>query len=297
MTKLAASSRLAPWIFLAPFFVVFVVFTLYPLARSVLLATHQTFGPEHERYVGARNFAAMIADPLFWTALRNTFVFALASVFIQLPISLGLALLIERRGTPARAFWRVVLFSPALVGVVFAAMIFGIILEKRTGLLNVMLHQLTAGAWNLDFAWTQQYVMSALVVASLWMFVGFNMIYFVAALQNVRRDLAEAAVIDGAGPISRFRHVTLPAIRPVAGFVVLTSIIGSFQLFELPYLMLNQTAGPDNRGLTIVMYLYQVGFEVGDLGYASAIGWGLAIILVACTIVQRVLARREEAAA
>lgn len=296
MTGPAASSRLAPWLFLSPFLVIFVVFTLYPLARSVVLATHQTFGPEHEQYVGARNFAAMIADPLFWTALRNTFVFALASVFIQLPISLGLALLIERRGTPARPLWRILLFSPALVGVVFAAMIFGIILEKRTGLLNVMLHSLTAGAWNLDFAWTQQYVMSALIVASLWMFVGFNMIYFVAALQNVRRDLAEAAVIDGAGPIDRFRHVTLPAIRPVAGFVVLTSIIGSFQLFELPYLMLNQTAGPDNRGLTIVMYLYQVGFEVGDLGYASAIGWGLAVVLVVCTVVQRLLARREEAA-
>ena len=123
------------------------------------------------------------------------------------------------------------------------------------------------------------------------------MTFFAAALQNVRKDLVEAAIVDGAGPVSRFWNVTIPAIRPVAGFVVLMSVIGSFQLFELPYIMFSSSAGPDNRALTIVLYLFQNGFEVGDLGYATAIGWALAVILVGCTMVQRLLARGEEASA
>lgn len=177
-------------------------------------------------------------------------------------------------------------------------MIFGVILEKRTGLLNVLLHGAAARlgmTWDLDFPWLQQQVMWALIVASLWMFVGFNMTYFSAALQNVRRELVEAATLDGASSWQRFRHVVVPEIMPVGGFVVLLSLIGSFQLFELPYLLLTG-AGPDNRGLTIVLYLYQTGFDSGDLGYASAIGWMLALLLVGAAIVQRRLTRGGELA-
>ena len=136
--------------------------------------------------------------------------------------------------------------------------------------------------------------MTGLIVAGMWMYVGFNMVYFLAALQNVDRSIEEAALVDGAGPWQRFRHVTVPAIRPVAGFVVLLSIIGSFQLFELPFVLLNNTAGPDNRGLTVVMYLYQTGFEVGDLGYASAIGWSLAILLMILAVGLRLVLQRYE---
>ena len=135
--------------------------------------------------------------------------------------------------------------------------------------------------------------MLALVLASLWMWTGFNMIYFLAALQNVDRDLVEASQIDGAGPWARFVHVVLPAIRPIAGFVLLLSLIGSFQLFELPFLLLGNGPGPDNRGLTVVMYLFQTGFQTGDLGYASAIGWVLAIILISLAIIQRRLSQSE----
>jgi ABC-type sugar transport system permease subunit len=149
--------------------------------------------------------------------------------------------------------------------------------------------------FDLEFPWMERHVMTGLIVAGVWMYVGFNMVYFLAALQNVDRSIEEAAIVDGAGPWQRFRHVTIPAIRPVAGFVVLLSIIGSFQLFELPFVLLNNTAGPDNRGLTIVMYLYQTGFEIGDLGYASAIGWSLAILLMILAVaLRRVLKRYED---
>jgi ABC-type sugar transport system permease subunit len=122
------------------------------------------------------------------------------------------------------------------------------------------------------------------------MYVGFNMVYFLAALQSVNNDALEASAIDGASAWQRFRHVIIPDIQPVAGFVVLLSIIGSLQLFELPLILLNGP-GPENRGLTLVMYLYQNGFERNDLGFASAVGWTLAIILMSLAFLQRRLSR------
>lgn len=289
-----ASARRAPWILLAPFLLVFGVFVAVPLVQSVVLSTEQTFGPGYTRFVGLMNYRDLFADPLFWKATWNTLVFTAGSVFIQLPLSLTLALLLNRPGLKGRAVLRTIFFAPALVGVVFVAMMFGVIFEKRTGLLNQALH--AAFGWNLDFPWLQEYVMPAIILAALWQYVGFNMVYFLSALQNVRADLVEAARLDGAGKWQSFLHVTVPEIRPVAGFVILLSIIGSFQLFELPYVLLNSTSGPFDRGLTMVMYLYQKGFDSGDLGFASAVGWVLGIVLVGFTLLQRRLSRGEVAA-
>jgi ABC-type sugar transport system permease subunit len=285
----ASTPRFAPWLFLGPFLVIFGAFTAYPLIRALVLISAQTYGPGHSQFVGLQNVRSLMHDPLFWEAMRNTVVFTLGSVFIQLPLALMLAILLERARLPGRNFFRVILFAPSLVGVAFAAMIFMIVFEKRTGLLNVVLHR-TIGL-NLDFPWLQEYIMPALILAALWMYTGFNMVFFSAALKNVRQDLVESATLDGAGAWSRFRHVVVPAIRPVAAYVVLLSVVGSFQLFELPYLMLNGTGGPGNRGLTVVMYMYQAGFESGDLGYASTIGWALSLVLIACAALQRWSAR------
>lgn len=281
----------SPYLFLAPFLFVFSVFLVYPLFQSIVLSLEQTFGPQYKTFVWFHNFHELLKDPLFFKALKNTAVFASASVLVQTPLSLGLALFLNRPDIRGRAFFRLIFFSPSLVGAVFVGVMFGIIFGKRTGLLNIVLNRLIG--FNLDFPWLQEYVMISLILASLWMWTGFNMIYFLAALQNVDKDLTEASKIDGAGAWDRFLHVILPAIRPVGGFVVLLSIIGSFQLFELPYLLLNNSAGAEDKGLTIVMYLYQTGFETGDLGYASAIGWVLAIILIILAVIQRRLSRSE----
>jgi ABC-type sugar transport system permease subunit len=133
-------------------------------------------------------------------------------------------------------------------------------------------------------------VMPALIIITLWLYTGFNMIYFLAALQNVDRGLYEAAEIDGANNWQKFWHVTLPGIKPIAVFVVVMSTIGSFQLFELPFVLLNGS-GPNQAGLTIVMYLYQTGFETGDLGYASAIGWVLVVMIMGFSLLQLRLGR------
>lgn len=283
----------APWLFLAPFLGIFCLFTVWPLLRSFILALQQTYGPGTTEWVGLHNFRYLLADPLFWKAAANTVRFTLGSLLVQLPIALGLALLLNRPGIRARGFFRLTFFAPSLVGLPFVAMLFAPILEKRTGLINATLHRFFP-IWDPEFAWMQEYVMSSLILAALWMYAGFNMVYFLAALQNVSKDLLEAAEIDGANAWQRFRHVTLPEIAPIAGFVTLLSVIGSFQMFELSYILLNNTPGPENRGLTIMMYLYQSGFVVGDLGYASAIGWVLALTLMGIALLQRWAARRYE---
>ena len=290
--------RWAPWVFLAPFLLIFAVFTAYPLVRSLVLSAEQTWGPGESRFVGLANYQWLLSDRLFYKALSNTALYTLGSLVVQLPLALGLALLLEMPGLRGKAIYRVILFSPSLVGVVFAAMMFGLILEARSGLLNRVLHAATAflpeaWRWNVDFPWLTKYTIPAMVVASLWMYVGFTMVYFSAALQSVRADLREAATLDGAGRWARFRHVVWPAIRPVSSFVILLSVVGSLQLFELPYLILDVAGRPSDSGLTLIMYLYRNGFESGDLGYASAIGWVLGIVLIACSAVERVLSRGE----
>ncbi|MEM9415102.1 MAG: sugar ABC transporter permease [Planctomycetota bacterium] len=281
--------RWVPYFWAAPFLIIFAVFLAYPMLLSVKMAFHQNAGPRVAEFVGTKNFTWMVQDPLFWTAVRNTTVFAAASVFIQLPASLGLALLLNSPRLKARGFWRAIFFAPVLVGLPFVAILAGLVFEKNTGLLNVFLNN-TVG-FDIEFPWLQNYVMWTLIIAAFWMYVGFNMVYFLAALQNVDKSQMEAAEIDGANAWHRFASVTLPAIRPIASFVLLLSLIGSFQLFELPYLLLNETAGPNNQGLTLVMYLYQQGFDRGDLGYASAVGWVLAIALFAFAVAQQLYGR------
>jgi len=262
---------------------------VYPLGQSMVLALQQTFGPKTTVFVGLKNFADLFADRFFWLAMRNTFIYAVVSVALQLPLALGLAMLLNRPSLQGRALFRLIFFSPSLVGTVFVAMMFALMFHERAGLVNALLRTVIPH-FPQEFPWLQRYVMPALIIATLWMSVGFNMIYFLAALQSVDRDCLEAADIDGANGWQKFCYVILPEIAPVTRFVVLLSLIGSFQLFELPFILLNGP-GPENRGLTVVMYLYQYGFEVGDLGYASAIGWTLALVLMGLTVIQRRLSR------
>ena len=278
--------QLAPYLFLSPFIVVFSCFLIYPLIRSIMMAFTQCYGPKATVFVGFGNFTFLFSDPTFWRAVRNTVTFAVGAVAVQLPLALGLALVLNSRRFPARDFFRFAFFVPYLVGQVFVAVMFGLLYTPRYGLFNQTLD--TLFGQGLDTRWLQNeyLVMPALVIAATWMWVGFLMIYFLAALQAVAAELYEAAQVDGAGATRQFWHVTMPGIKPVAVFVLVTSTIGAFKLFELPYILLERTGGPKQSGLTIVMYLFQTGFEAGDLGYASAIGWVLVAFVLAVAYVQ-----------
>ena len=283
----ALQHRLAPYLFVAPFVLLFLTFGLWPIVKSLILAFYATNGPKSNVFVGVNNFRFLFADPAFHTAAWNTAVYAFWSVFLQLPLALGLALLLNRPWLRGRDFLRLAFFSPNLLGQVFVGVLFSVLFVPKFGLINRVIHSLIP-SFLLDTEWLTKpgWVMPALVLTSLWMYVGFNMIYFLAALQAVDTTLYEAATVDGANEWQQFWAVTLPGIRPVAIFVLVTATIGSFQLFELPYIMLNNGGGPDNAGLTIVSYLYINGFQIGDLGYASAVGWVLALGLLVISLFQ-----------
>lgn len=276
----------APYLFLLPYFVVTAVFFLYPLGYATVLAFFQTSGPVRRTFVGLENFSYVLNDPDFYKALWNTFLFAAASLLLQLPLSLGLALLLNARQDRLKGFFRLAIFSPNLVGQVFVGILFAMLFTPQYGLFNKLVFALFNTGLQERWLGDPALVMPAVIIASLWLYVGFNMIYFLAALQNIDQSLLEAARIDGAGAWQRFLNVTLPGIAPVATFVVVTSTIGSFQLFELPYTLLRQGYGPNNSGLTIVGYLYQFAFDGADLGTAAAVGWILTLLIMGISLIQ-----------
>jgi len=282
-------ARAVPYFFLLPFVAVNLVFFLYPLIRATILAFYQTDGPAHRAYVGWSNFNFVLHDPDFHKAMWNTTVFAFFSICLQLPLSLGLAMLLNAKNDRLKGIFRLAIFAPNLAGQVFVGILFSVLFTPHYGLFNRFLQALIG--WGLEQQWLgdPRLVMPAIIIASLWMYVGFNMIYFLAALQNVDQGLVEAATIDGAGPAHIFWNITVPAIAPVATFVVVTSTIGSYQLFELPYNLLANNAegyGPNNSGMTVVGYLYQYAFHNGDLGTGAAVGWLLTFIILAISLVQ-----------
>lgn len=292
MCAIRSRKLLTPWVFLTPYLVLTLLFFIYPFVNSIWLAFHQTNGPRSSVFVGMSNFAFVVQDPAFYIAVKNTTIYALCSVLVQLPLSLGLAMLLNTGKSRMRNAFRLILFSPHLVGQIFVGILFAVIFTPRYGLFNRGLEALIG--WGLEERWlaTPALVMPAIIIVSMWLYVGFNMIYFLAALQNVDQSLLDAARVDGANAWQTFRNVTLPQIKPVATFVVVMSTIGSYQLFELPYALLGGF-GPNNAGLTIVGYLYSTAFETGDLGTGAAIGWLLALIIFTISTIQIKVARPE----
>ena len=281
--------RWAPYLFIAPYLAVTLAFFAYPFAHAIELAFYQTAGPHARVWVGLGNFRYILSDPDFRTAVSNTFLFAVAGTAVMIPSSLGLALILNSGRGRLKGWFRLFFFAPSVVGQIFVGIIFAVILAPDYGLLNRFLQALVG--WGLETRWLENSatVMPAIILTNLWLYAGFNMVYFLAALQNVDPSLVEAARMDGAGQWTVFRHVTLPAIRPVAIFVLLISTIGSFQLFELPYALMRDTTspyGPNNSALFIVGYLYDAAYSIGDLGLASAVGWVLALIILTVSLIQ-----------
>jgi ABC-type sugar transport system permease subunit len=267
-----------PYLFLAPAGVLFVVFLAYPLARSAVLSFYKSAGPNNEVFVGLANYSFLLRDRYFWWAVVNTVLFTAGFVALELPLALGLALLLNHRRVWLKNLFRTAFFSTYMVGQVFVAVIFVMLLGGRGGLVNRMLMEGGIVSEPIGFLTDPRWSMVSMWIAALWLMSGYGMVYLLAALQGVDQQLYEAAAVDGANGWGRLVHVTLPGIRPVLWFLVLVGAIGGLQLFELPYVLFGGS-GPNSAGLTVVMYLFITGFEVGDLGYASAIGWALVALI------------------
>jgi ABC-type sugar transport system permease subunit len=278
----------APYLFLSPYLLLTAIFFIVPFVNAITLAFYETNGPRSRAFVGLDNFRFLLHDTNFHTALLNTTLFALVSVLVQLPLAMGLALLLNSGGSRIRGVFRLMFYSPNLVGQVLVGILFSVLFTPRYGLITRGTDALLR--WGIEARWLTDppLIMPAIVLSSLWLWVGFNMIYFLAALQTVDKSLEEAARIDGASPWQVFWHVTLPSMRHVVVFVVIMSVIGSYQLFELPITLLSESNGfgAKNAGLTLITYLNYYGFRSGDLGLGSAVGWVVAVIIFTISLIQ-----------
>ena len=283
--RLQVPPRLAPYLLLSPFLILFAVFGLFPLLFSLWMAFQSwepTAGLEAMRFTGLENFVFVAGDAWFWKALSNTAWLALASGLPQHLVALPLAVFINRAfgrfGHSVAALY----FLPYITSTVAIAMMFTSLLSTDYGLVNAALHALF-GIEPINWLWQPQTLKPAIAMAVFWRYVGFNLVLYLAALQTIPRDLYQAARLDGAGAWARFRYITLPALRPMILFGVTLSIIGGMQLFEEPFILTNGRGGPDQAAMTVAMYVYRLAFDFSDFGAANAISWLLFALLALMT--------------
>ncbi|MFF5209044.1 carbohydrate ABC transporter permease [Streptosporangium sp. NPDC000396] len=274
-------AKAAPYLFVLPALALFAVFKLYPIAWSFWLSLFRTDGTL-QTFAGTANYERLLKDPLFWTALRNTGVVLVVQVPLMLVIAIGLAVAFKSALLRFRAFIRLGFFLPMVTGLVAYGILFAVLLNPQSGLVNWFLgiFGIPAVPWLTDTLWAR----IALGLALTWHYTGYNAVIFLSRLQALPKEHYDAAAVDGANAWERFRHVTLPGLRPVILLTLVMSTIGTLQLFDEPYVLTN--GGPDNSTLTLGLYLYNNGFKFFDFGYASAIAYALAVIIGILGIVQ-----------
>jgi len=264
--------------FISPWIAGFLIFTAIPVGMSIYYSfCDVSLIYPKPVYVGFQNFAMLAHDPIFWITLRNTFYFALLTLPTGLILALGLALLLNSN-VRGQQIYRAIIFLPSLVPTVAAAVLWLWLYSRKLGLINTVLARLgiTGPGWLTDVHWA----MPALAIVSLWA-CGNTVIIYLAGLQDVPRELYEAAHIDGAGPWRRLWNVTLPTLSPVIFFNLVLGIIGIFQIFGAPFIM---TGGePEHATDFYTMYLYRQAFTYLNLGMASAMAWIQLIIILVLT--------------
>jgi multiple sugar transport system permease protein len=284
---------LVAWSFVSPALIAIAVFFAIPVVAALALSftdfdIYGVADAGNVRFIGLDNYRHLIANPLFWSALRNTTLFVAVGAPLSIAVSLAAALLLDARLVRARGAFRTALFAPVVTTVVAVAVIWRYIFDARYGFLNYVLGWFGIDA--IDWLGDPRWSMPAIIVFAVWKNFGYNMIIFVAGLQSIPVDLYEAARLDGAHRFQQFRHITLPALAPTTLLVTILTMVGYFQLFAEPYVM---TRGGPAQSTTSVLYLmFEEGFKWWNLGYASAVAFVLFAIMLAGTVLQLAVARR-----
>jgi multiple sugar transport system permease protein len=291
---LAESRTRAAWLFLAPALALIGVFFFLPVVASLLLSVtdfdlYAVADRSNARFVGFDNYARLFETPLFWSALKNTFYFALVGGPLTVLVSLGAALLLNARLVRFKSFFRTIYFVPFVTTLVAVAIVWRYLYHPEYGLLNYALG--FVGIDPIDWLGDPRWAMPAIILLAVWKNFGYNMLIFIAGLQSIPGELYEAANLDGAGALSRFWHITLPMLGPTLLFVAVVTMIGFFQLFAEPYVMTQ--GGPLKSTTSLVLFMYEEGFRWWRMGFAAAIAFVLFLIILAATLVQLRLQRRE----
>jgi multiple sugar transport system permease protein len=283
----------AGWLFVAPALLAIGVFFFVPVlaALGISLTDFDIYAVadiDNLRFVGATNYLRLLENPLFWKALGNTLYFVITGVPVSIAASLGTALLLHSRLARFKAVFRTSLFAPVVTTIVAVAVIWRYVLHTRYGLLNYALGKL--GIDPIDWLGDPDTAMPAIILFAVWKNFGYNMVIFLAGLQNIPDELYEAARIDGANRAQQLRHITIPSLAPTLLLVGILTIAGYFQLFAEPYVM---TQGGPVQSTTSVLYLmYEEGFKWWNLGSASAVAFVLFLLMFAVTALQLWLVRR-----
>ena len=285
--------------FISPWIVGFLAFCAYPVASSIWFSfcDYSVLSPAVP--IGPQNYIDLAKDEVFWTALWNTLFFCAVAIPLGILVALALAVLLNF-DIPARGILRTIFFLPSLVPMVCMAVLWQWLLNGEVGLLNNLINpvldlanavfgtQLAAPNWLAD----ARYAKWGLVFTVVWG-VGNAVVIFLAGLQDVPRHLYESADIDGAGFWKKTVHITLPMVSPVIYFNLVMGLIGSFQVFAVPYVMTGGGDGPERSLLFLATYLYQNAFDFWNMGYACAIGVVLFLLILGCTAGLRAVAEKH----
>lgn len=273
--------------FVAPALLVIGTFIMLPIAYTLVLCVHkvQLLGEVQYEFVGTRNFVRLVADDRVWVALRNTVEYVAIVVPSQTLLALVLAVTLNA-GIRGQQIWRVLYFLPTVTSSAVLTLIFMWIYNSE-GLLNHILSHLGLPTYN----WLKNpaIALKSIMLMNIWSTAPLYMIIYLAALQDIPRELYEAAKIDGATAWEQFLYITVPLLKPVTFFVITMGVIGTFQLFDQTYIFSNGSGGPNNATLTLVLLIYQYVFRDLQLGYAAVIALLLAFVIITVTLLQRSL--------
>uniref|UniRef100_A0A832D080 Sugar ABC transporter permease n=1 Tax=Ignavibacterium album TaxID=591197 RepID=A0A832D080_9BACT len=256
---------------IAAFIISFTDFDIYTLGNFSTL-----------RFIGFENYIKLFNDDLFWTALGNTFYFVVVAGPLSIAVSLTAALMLNSKLVKFKSLFRLAYFLPVVTTLVAVAIVWRFIYHPNFGILNFFLSLI--GINPIDWLGDPDWAMPSIILLAVWKNFGYNMIIFIAGLQNIPEELYEAADIEGANAFQKFKHITLPMLAPTTIFVSIITMIGYFQLFAEPYVMTQ--GGPLNRTLSIVQYMYQEGFRWWNMGYSASIAFVLFIIIFIGTLIQ-----------
>ena len=267
---------------IGPNLLLFTIFTYWPLIYNAYLSfVNWNFIRPRKRWVWFQNYTTVLSDPQFWLIVRNTLTFSIASVLLTLSLGLLLALLINRP-LRYRNVARAVIFSPVVMSGAAIAVIWGYIFDPRYGPIDQVLQLvgLRSPDWLVDSFWA----MPAVIIVYVWKNLGYAVVIYLAGLQAISRDLYDAALVDGANPWQRFWYVTIPGLSPVTFFLMVTSVLTSFQSFDIIKVLTN--GGPANATNTLIFYLYDLGFVSYDAGKAGVVAMVLFGLMLVLTLVQ-----------
>ncbi len=270
-----------PYLFVAPFFVLFAVFILYPVAYSLALSFSE-WSAGRMTFVGLDNYRTLFTDGLFLKSLLNTALILFVQVPIMIALATVIAAVVDSELLRFKTFFRLAFFLPVMVDLVTYSVIFSLIFSERYGIVNQGLTAIGLGPieWRSDAFWARVLI----IVAITWRWTGYNSVIILSGLQNIPNELHDAASVDGAGRLTRFFRITVPLLRPVILFCAVLSTIGTLQLFTEPYIL--TSGGPNNATLTGFYYLYETAFGSFNFGLAAAGTYVLATIIAVMSYVQ-----------